>query len=235
MESMQPLAGVDGCAAGWLAVRREADGRIVPLVAFTAADLFDRCADCAVAAIDIPIGIPDAGARACDVAARALLGKPRSNSVFPCPVRGALGAASYAEACAVTEAADGRKISQQAYAIIPKIRELDALLRERPELREWVVEVHPELSFHRWNGDRPMVHAKKTAEGKAERRALIDARYPGAVEDVRRRFPVGVVADDDIHDALAALWSAERIATGAALVTGGVETDAFGIPMRMLV
>jgi predicted RNase H-like nuclease len=94
--------------------------------------------------------------------------------------------------------------------------------------------VHPELSFYRWNDDRPMVHAKKSAEGRAERRALIDARYPGAADDIRRRFPASVVADDDILDALAALWSAERIAAGSALTAGDAEHDAFGIPMRML-
>ena len=39
-------------------------------------------------AIDIPIGIPEAGARPADREARALLG-PRRNSVFPAPVRAA--------------------------------------------------------------------------------------------------------------------------------------------------
>jgi predicted RNase H-like nuclease len=41
--------------------------------------------------IDILIGLPDRGSRACDVEARALLGKPRSSSVFPAPIRRASG------------------------------------------------------------------------------------------------------------------------------------------------
>jgi predicted RNase H-like nuclease len=42
------------------------------------------------------------------------------------------------------------------------------------------------------------------------------------------------VADDDIYDAFAALWTAERIHAGTAEVIPDVpEIDSFGLEMRM--
>ena len=60
--------------------------------------------DVEVVAIDMPIGLSDDGARACDVAARRLLGRAGS-SVFPTPVRAVLATDDYAEARAVSRAA----------------------------------------------------------------------------------------------------------------------------------
>ena len=72
------VAGVDGCRAGWVMVRRDAAGRFAaPLVVAALDDLPET--DMVV--IDIPIGLPESGRRACDLEARALLG-PRRSSVF---------------------------------------------------------------------------------------------------------------------------------------------------------
>ena len=49
-----------------------------------------------------------------------------------------------------------RGVSIQAFGIFPKIREIDALLIERPELRRRVVESHPEVAFWRLNDCQPM-------------------------------------------------------------------------------
>lgn len=51
--------------------------------------------------IDVPIGLPDRGARECDKAARRRLGPSRGSSVFPAPIRRILAATSYIEACAI--------------------------------------------------------------------------------------------------------------------------------------
>jgi len=45
----------------------------------------------ALAAIDIPVGLPDTGSREADSVARKFIG-PRASSVFPCPIRLALEA-----------------------------------------------------------------------------------------------------------------------------------------------
>src|SRR5205814_8621714 len=79
-------------------------------------------------AIDIPIGLSDDGPRACDLAARRLLGRPRGSSVFPAPCRGALVATTYRRACTVSRRSVGVALSLECFNIVPKIREVDALM-----------------------------------------------------------------------------------------------------------
>jgi predicted RNase H-like nuclease len=45
---------------------------------------------------------------------------------------------------------NGKAVTKQTFAILQKIREVDALLQTRPELREVVREVHPEVAFPSW-------------------------------------------------------------------------------------
>jgi predicted RNase H-like nuclease len=80
-----------------------------------------------------------------------------------------------------------------------------------------------------------MAHRKKTREGWAERRRLIDARYGAATADeVRGRYPVKDVGHDDINDAFAALWTAERILSGtASVIPDPAPVDAAGLRMEM--
>jgi predicted RNase H-like nuclease len=51
------------------------------------------------------------------------------------------------EACRRSRASapHGKGISRQTFNILPKIREVNDLLRERPELRDLIREIHPEL------------------------------------------------------------------------------------------
>ncbi|MGH3344453.1 MAG: DUF429 domain-containing protein, partial [Carbonactinosporaceae bacterium] len=73
---MAAVLGVDGCPRGWIGAR-VADRRHVRWLALPdAAAVLDAAADwdAAVTGIDVPIGLPEAGRRACDVAARAQLG-----------------------------------------------------------------------------------------------------------------------------------------------------------------
>ncbi|TIP62247.1 MAG: DUF429 domain-containing protein, partial [Mesorhizobium sp.] len=46
-----------------------------------------------------------------------------------------------------------RGVSIQAFGIFAKIREIDAVLIARPELRRRIFESHPEVAFCRLNGD----------------------------------------------------------------------------------
>lgn len=50
------------------------------------------------AVIDVPIGLPEAGPRTCDLEARRLLRAPRASSVFPAPLRSMLSAHDQHEA-----------------------------------------------------------------------------------------------------------------------------------------
>ena len=232
---MAIVAGVDGCPAGWLCVRLDTEtGELTHDVFPTAAELLADEPRPAVLAIDMPIGLPDAGSRACDLEARALLGRPRGSSVFPAPVRPAIGATTQEEASRLTRAVDGRGVASQAFGLFPKIRTLDEALT--PEHQTWVHEVHPEVSFRAWNGGVAVAETKSSAAGRAARRALIEARYGATpIDAVRSRWLVRQVRTDDIHDAFAALWSAQRIHRGDAevLPDGGGAIDATGLRMEI--
>jgi predicted RNase H-like nuclease len=150
--------------------------------------------------------------------------------VFPAPVRDALKADDYPTACSLSQAACGKKISKQSYNLFPKIRQLDHILNVDPALRLRVHEVHPELAFSCWNGGVPMAEAKKTAAGASQRRALVENEFPGLALNIRALGPSSLLANDDILDALACLWSARRLHQGIALRLGG-ELDATGLAM----
>jgi predicted RNase H-like nuclease len=231
---MTVCVGIDGCRAGWIAVISEPSGVTAQLLT-TVEDLVPRLSPTAVVAIDVPIGLVDAGARDCDRAARQRLGTRRGSSVFPAPIRPVLTAATHADACEICARIEGKRMSLQAFAIVPKVREVDALLRGRPWLQSVVREVHPELCFAAWNGGVAMAHAKKTAAGRAERERLIEMWRPGLHASLRTRWTRAEVARDDINDALAALWTAERIAAATAerIPSDPEPRDAVGLPMRM--
>lgn len=232
------VAGVDGCKTGWLAVSWDDEARaLAPSFHPTIAELVAALPDLAAYGIDIPIGLKGGGEpRACDVEARRLLRFPRRNSVFPAPDRGWLERAAYAEANDAARELAGKGISQQAFNIGPKVREVDLLLRARPELRERFAEVHPELSFWALNGGRAMIHAKRKQSGFDERRALLASVFPADQLPASREHARALAphaAPDDLLDAIAAAWSAARYATGTARIIGD-EVDTFGLPMRIV-
>jgi predicted RNase H-like nuclease len=77
-----------------------------------------------------------------------------------------------------------------------------------------------------------MVEAKKTAAGASQRRSLVEAEFPGLALNIRAQWPSRLLANDDILDALACLWSARRLHQGMALRLGG-ELDATGLSMAI--
>jgi predicted RNase H-like nuclease len=80
-----------------------------------------------------------------------------------------------------------------------------------------------------------MRHAKRTGEGRAERLELVNERFGPGFGDVRPSIPHRLAADDDILDAFAALWTAERIFRGeAATVPAIPPEDRFGLRMEMV-
>lgn len=233
---MTTIVGADGCPSGWICVFEELPSRKLGSEIFgSVEELFAAAPSLQLLAIDIPIGLSDAGPRPCDVAARKRLGPIRGTSVFPAPLQPALRAASYPEACDVSFSIRKKKVSKQAWMIYPKISELDDLLAARPELRQRVHEVHPEVSFAEWNGGA-IVEPKRKPAGFARRHALVRQHFgEEAFTTIRGRYARREVADDDILDAFAALWTAERITRGAARsLPDAPPLDAAGLPMRIV-
>jgi predicted RNase H-like nuclease len=209
------VIGVDGCKAGWLAAILT--GGQVRLELFpTFRELLNRTPSPDVIAVDIPIGLTESGSRPPDLAARKMLSPLRASSVFPAPLRPVAYASSYEEACRIGREIEGKALSQQAWAITPKIREVDQVIRMLPVPQAIVREVHPEVCFCVWNGGTPMRARKSSAEGQEERRRLVESVF-GPVGEYLGQFPRGVAQPDDVLDAFAALWTAQRILEGTAI------------------
>ena len=185
-----------------------------------------------VIAIDIPIGLLDAavpGGRPPDAIARRLLGPSRGASVFPPPVRSALESTTFSDASTANRASSSHSmgVSPQAFGIFAKLSEVDGLMQ--PATQGRVFEVHPELSFFEMAGGVPAKHAKKTLAGRAERTALLAAA--GLAEGV---VPMPGAAADNVLDALAACWTARRIATGQAVrIPDNPPNDGRGLRMEI--
>ncbi|CAN5396273.1 DUF429 domain-containing protein [soil metagenome] len=232
------LIGIDGCRSGWL-VATSGDARLTlsfEIVADLASFLNDLDESNARVVIDVPIGLPPDGARACDLEARRYLGKPRNSSVFPAPCRATLAARTYQDACDLNSQASGKKVSRQMFHILDKIRNIDSFVtRDR---QGWFREAHPELIFAVLGGnERGLTHSKKTPEGEHERLAILEAYVPAFdVRAVRVQLGLAAAARDDIIDAVACLVTARRLVNGDAMVlpVGPAPLDARGLRMEMV-
>lgn len=232
---MSYIAGADGCKGGWIVVYKAVDeGTVHSAVLTGIEELFESVDDWAVLAIDIPIGLTASGPRECDILARREIG-PRRSSVFPAPIRAAITAGTYRDANRISREVQNRGMSRQAFAICPKVRAVDEALRTRPAMRERTHEVHPEVSFKAWNGSA-MTHAKKSTTGRADRLRLVSSHFGcDAFVAVRGKHRRVHVSDDDILDAFAALWTAERIMNGSAqTLPSHPRMDSAGFPMRIV-
>ncbi len=204
-----PVIGIDGCLQGWVAVEHSDDGTfradlirdLTPVVARL------RAGSVAAVAIDMPIGLLDTQPRDCDVAARKVLG-PRRSSVFPAPVRDTLEAADYADACDRSRQCSGKALSIQAYNLLPKLRDVDRAVL--PTDQDRLVEAHPECAFARLLGE-PLDTTKRTAEGAAVRRSLLEGWDPtlGELIDTGHGLPM-----IDLLDAAVLVVTARHVVAG---------------------
>jgi predicted RNase H-like nuclease len=237
---IQWVAGVDGCPGGWIVVLAATSGaQEQPLrVATQLCPRFEAVLALpqrpVAIAVDIPIGLlerPAPGGRMCDRDARQLLGRPRASSVFSPPTRPGLTARSFAQ----VRVRNGAGMSKEAFNILPKIREVDALMT--PKLQDLVLEAHPELAFCRLAG-RPMRYNKKTPQGRRERVVLLRRLFAQSFPDparVRLTHGLRQVAVDDVLDACAlALVAAHRLRGEARRVPDGPpRRDAKGLRMEI--
>jgi predicted RNase H-like nuclease len=103
---------------------------------------------------------------------------------------------------------------QQSYALRKKILEVDSCAAADDR----IYEVHPEVCFAEMNGE-PLTHSKNSWHGQRARLRLLANAGITIPDDLG---PVGSIPPDDIIDAAAAAWSADRIANGKA--------DCLGVP-----
>lgn len=223
------VAGVDGYRGGWVCVKIEVPSFTTSIgLIDLPATLKNKPSDLAYLGIDIPIGLLD-GSRACDKAARALLGQPRGTSVFASPCRAALAAEGHAEASTINRERTGRGLSRQAWGISRKIKQVDDAITS--DCQRWAFEVHPEVCFWALAGQRPMVHNKKTDAGVRERLDLLRTVFPDIQRHLLNR-PSGVHKDDFV-DAAVAAWTALKLQRGTASHVCTPERDDKGLELSI--
>jgi predicted RNase H-like nuclease len=150
---------------------------------------------------------------------------------------------SFLQACEIEQvnSAPPKKINQQTFNILGKIREADAIALQ---FKGMIFECHPEVSFCVMNGGLAMKLPKKVSRrknpdgidesGLKERRQLLSRNgYSEALLSTR----LGLAKEcgpDDLLDACAAAWTAARICKGQAVrFPSTADPDERGIDMAI--
>ena len=110
------VVGVDGCSAGWVAVVRSEGSLDWGVYESLAAVVTDT--DPERLLLDIPVGLPSEGRRACDDAAKEQLGS-RASTVFYTPARTVLAA----------ENATGREMRVENVSVHTTMEVTDGVVR----------------------------------------------------------------------------------------------------------
>ena len=242
--SKSEFVGVDGCRSGWFSVGFDGSGCYELKVFPAFSELLGYYCDAKLILVDIPIGLLKNGeGRKCDKEARKKLFSPRSSSVFSAPTRQTVEQAAhspgdYITAKAIESCTTGKGISKQAFAIAPKIAQVDKLLKCRdkdatPKVRE----VHPEICFWALNHENPMQYRKKGKSGLNERICVLKRTEPRTHEIFKHassEFLRKCVASDDILDALAAAVTARCGHDRLKTIPDCPPMDCKGLPMEMV-
>ena len=240
--------GVDGCKSGWFCVTLSQGRRPKWKAVEQLEDLLPYVGGSDRIFVDIPIGLlTDQSARACDIEARYKLRKrtilperiklpSRTSCVFSTPVRAVLGSENYEDAKRLNHKACGIKITRQTWAIVPKIREVDELMRRNEKAKRIVREVHPELCFWALNHRVHMTKSKGEDLGFNERMRVLKAWLP-EVESIVTEIQgekISGVRRDDIVDALAAAITALADPSTQRTLPRNPPRDDCELPMEMV-
>jgi predicted RNase H-like nuclease len=218
--------GLDGFSKGWVAVLLDGDRRELsfhPDIADALNRRFDRVG------IDIPIGMPDDGNRACDLLAREKL-RPHGSRVFTGARRWLWQEFDDPDKANAAAARRGQsRASRQLWHLGAKIMQVDAYVRAQPALD--IREVHPELVFLHLNRVRPLPSKKSEAGLSMRQRLLRRAGFPDIGEwTTRTRLGTGA-KQDDVLDACAVAIAAREPA--GHLPDGPAPLDACGVKMQI--
>ncbi|WP_151719985.1 DUF429 domain-containing protein [Gemmobacter serpentinus] len=227
---MQVL-GIDGCKGGWIGCVTDPDFKAVSVLSDTSLQRLIERGAAAWVVVDMPIGLSSTQSpRPCEVAVASWLNGKRA-SVFNTPVRAAVETADYTAAIRINLEASGKSIPPMSWAIVPKIRELDALVRSVKGTL--IREGHPELSFALAHG-HPILAPKKSALGACTRIGCL-ARHGLKIETFDLSELTPVAQTDDLLDATIMAWTAARLSRAQHLsFPEAAAFDAFGLPMQMV-
>jgi len=194
------VVGADACPDGWFVTVIE-DGH----ARTNKHQSFEKLSNAYETAnrilVDIPIGLPTDKRRRCDVDARTLLGC-RGNSVFYPPSESAIECDDYTTANEKHRASIDNGLSQQAFHIREKIREVRDSVGEQYDGS--IRESHPELCFAALNG-QPIAYPKSSGRGQRLRMQLLIEELDSATElyrDTREEYLLKEIRRDDILDAM---------------------------------
>lgn len=208
------MKGIDGTTNGWIAAEYLGDGWSLEYGESLEEIEFDS------ALVDIPVGLPENSTRRCDSAARSFLSPERHYSVFNCPVREAVYAETYEQACDINESRTGKRISRQAWNIVPKIREADETAQKHK-----INEAHPEVFFKSIRKES-VKHSKNSEKGFKARRKVLekfgDPASPGSELPCSR--------DDALDAMVLSLGEVLSLET----LPNDPDTDAEGIEMKIM-
>jgi predicted RNase H-like nuclease len=221
------FVGLDGYPKGWVAVWL--DEHRQPEITFlhSIRELFDRPFDRAM--IDIPIGLPDLGYRACDIEAQRYLGQNRSR-VFTGARRPLLSHRKREDAHAWAKATDGKGVSCQLFCLMEKIRQVDNAMTHESQTK--LRETHPELAFQRLNGGC-LLPKKKTPEGVEARRQILSKNGFTSIDCLlAKRVGKGAKADD-VLDACVCALVAKHMSAVHRLPKKPQEPDSRGLKMEI--
>ncbi len=202
------VIGVDGCHGGWVAVALRDGSFESTLAAERVSEILRHYQGVKAVGIDIPIGAERGRFRQVDAAAKALLGSRRS-TLFQIPPLEVLARPDFPSALALCRKITGKGFSKQSHGLRKRMQEVDATAK----LDRRIIEVHPELSFRAMAGGRPLA-TKKCWNGASVRKSLLEKA------GIRLPVDLGVTGEtagaDDVLDAAAAAWTANRFALGIA-------------------
>ena len=225
------IAGVEPCPGGWLVVGARLQGvtafPTAPEVFTSFADILDYRPAFDVLAVHCHLSFPTEetpGGRACDQAARELLGWPRAGAITSPPSRKLLLTGDLRQRAR-------KGLSPISAQMLTRYAEVAAEMQ--PYRQRQVFEVHPELSFYQLNDDKPMKHPKESPEGVTERRSLVIQRIPGIDAVLEAELPG--VEMRHLLDAAADMVTARRIAARAVeRIPEEPEWDDEGVRMEIL-
>jgi predicted RNase H-like nuclease len=238
---MAKYVGLAWASNGWLGVILRDDDSWETDHFPTMWSLWKHHNDAACILIDVPIGLPSDHRRACDVEAKRKLTE-QGRRIFYTPIREAVYEQNLEDAKEINEEA-GYSIQNQAWRIVPRIREVDEFFDMNPGARDRVFETDPELCFYSLNGHEA-VPPKKTDRGLTRRKALLADAHTDAesiYEEACARYLSPKYASflrtrDDILDAMVAAVTARRDPSELTHLPerGEPPRDSRGLPMQMV-
>jgi predicted RNase H-like nuclease len=222
------VAGVTPCRGGWLVAASKLQGTIFapedPARIETFVDVVDMRPSYSIIALNAPVGgleRAQAGGRTCDREARALLGR-RAAAVKSAPV--------HVETQEGTDLLTDH-IDAISRTLLPRYQE--AAREMAPFRQRTIYEVNAELSFYQLNGEAPMQWGKHSEKGIEERRAVLEAKIPGALRIIDAEVPGATPSH--LLDVAAILWTARRIFAHAAVrIPTDPEWDEQGLRMEIV-